>query len=124
MAKTKHLYFCSGAADDTGGTEEIIMVPVDNVSHYEVAGTASLDIFFKQGVIQESNTDAAGTDSSKVRLVVTAGSGNMKAVLNSIAKLIADPYGDALAVVADDENSVYCNSLITSVNQITVIDAS
>ena len=123
MAKTKHLYFCSGAADDTGSTEEIIMVPADSGSHYEVAGTASLDIFFKTSVAQEGGTQT-GTDRSKVRLVVTAGSGNMKAVLNSIAKLIADPYGNALAVVADDENSVYCNSLITSVNQITVIDAS
>ena len=124
MAKTKHLYFCSGAADDTGGTEEIIMVPVDNVSHYEVAGTASLDIFFKQGVIQESNTDAAGTDSSKVRLVVTAGAGNMKSVLQSIAGAINATHSDGLIVIADDENSVYCNPLITSINEIVVLDAS
>ena len=41
------LYFCSGSADDTGGTEEIIMVPVDNVSHYEVEGTANLDVYLK-----------------------------------------------------------------------------
>ena len=75
MAKTKQLYFCSGAADDTGGTEEIIMVPVDNISHWEVAGTASLDCFFKTGVAQETTTGDADVhvDHSKVRLVVTAG---------------------------------------------------
>tara|TARA_R110002167_G_scaffold20721_1_gene75668 strand:- start:1024 stop:1404 length:381 start_codon:yes stop_codon:yes gene_type:complete len=126
MAKTKQLYFCGAAADDSGATEQIIMVPIDNVSHYEVAETTKLDVFFKAGVGQETNTGDADVhvDHAKVRMIVTAGSGNMKAVCLSIAKLIADPYGSAMAVVADDENSVYCNSLITSVESITVIDAS
>jgi hypothetical protein len=123
MAKVKQLYFSSAAADGTGSTEEIIMVPSNNVSHYEVVSTTELDVWFKQDVIQESNTDAAGVDSSKVRLTVTAGSGNMKSVLKSIANLIADPYGDALVVIYDGENSLTCNSLITGA-AITVIDAS
>ena len=126
MAKVKQLYFCGAAADDSGATEQIIMVPVNNVSHYEVAETTKLDVFFKAGVGQETNTGDADVhvDHSKVRMIVTAGSGNMKAVLKSIAELVADPYGNALSVIADDENSVYCNSLITSIESITVIDAS
>ena len=124
MAKTKHLYFCSGAADDTGGTEEIIMVPANNVSHWEVSGTASLDCYFTTAVAQEGGTQT-GTDRSTVRLVVTAGSGNMKTVLQSItAKINQHPNSDGFIVIADDENSVYCDPLITGVNQITVIDAS
>ena len=117
------LYFCSGAADDTGGTEEIIMVPVENVSHWEVSGTASLDCYFTTAVAQEGGTQT-GTDRSTVRLVVTAGSGNMKKVLQSITQLVnSHPHSDGFLVVADDENSVYCNSLITACNSIEVVDA-
>ena len=122
----KMLYFCSGSADDTGGTEEIIMVPVDNVSHYEVEGTANLDVWFKAGVGQETNTGDGDihVDHSKVRLTVTAGAGNMKSVLQSIAGAINATHSDGLIVIADDENSVYCNPLITACNAITIIDAS
>jgi len=121
----KFLYFGS-TADDTGSTEEIIMVPVENVSHWEVAGTASLDVFFKVNVGQEAmDMDAGTADFNKVRLVVTAGSGNMKTVLQSITSRINQhPHSDGFIVIADDENSVYCDPLITGVNQITVIDAS
>jgi len=121
----KFLYFGS-TADDTGSTEEIIMVPVENVSHWEVAGTAALDVFFKSSVGQETNTGDADVhvDHSKVRLVVTAGAGNMKSVLQSIAGAINATHSDGLIVIADDENSVYCNPLITSINAITIIDAS
>ena len=122
----KFLYFGS-TADDTGSTEEIIMVPVENVSHWEVAGTAALDVFFKSSVGQETTTGDADVhvDHSKVRLVVTAGAGNMKSVLQSITQLInSRPHSDGFYVIADDENSVYCNQYITSCNVITVIDAS
>ena len=120
----KMLYFCSGAADDTGADEEIIMVPVENVSHWEVSGTASLDCYFTTAVAQEGGTQTA-TDRSKVRLVVTAGSGNMKSVLRSITQLVnSHPHSDGFLVVADDENSVYCNPLITACNAITILDAS
>ena len=121
----KFLYFGS-TADDTGSTEEIIMVPVENVSHWEVAGTAALDVFFKSSVGQETNTGDADVhvDHSKVRLVVTAGAGNMKSVLQSIAGAINATHSDGLIVIADDENSVYCNPLITAVNTIAVVDAS
>ena len=122
----KMLYFCSGAADDTGSDEEIIMVPVENVSHWEVAGTTALDVFFKSSVGQETTTGDADVhvDHSKVRLVVTAGAGNMKSVLQSIAGAVNATHSDGLIVIADDENSVYCNPLITSINAITIIDAS
>ena len=118
------LYFCSAAADDSGASEEIIMVPANNISHWEVSGTASLDCYFTTAVAQEGGTQT-GTDRSTVRLVVTAGSGNMKTVLQSItAKINQHPNSDGFIVIADDENSVYCDPLITGVNQITVIDAS
>ena len=90
----KFLYFGS-TADDTGSTEEIIMVPVENVSHWEVAGTASLDVFFKVNVGQEAmDMDAGTADFNKVRLVVTAGAGNMKSVLQSIAGAINATHSD------------------------------
>ena len=121
----KFLYFGS-TADDTGSDEEIIMVPDENVSHWEVAGTAALDVFFKSSVGQETTTGDADVhvDHSKVRLVVTAGAGNMKSVLQSIAGAVNATHSDGLIVIADDENSVYCNPLITSINAITIIDAS
>ena len=48
----------------------------------------------------------------------------MKSVLQSIAGAINATHSDGLIVIADDENSVYCNPLITACNAITVIDAS
>ena len=101
----KFLYFSSGAANDTGSTEQIIMVPVENVSHWEVAGTAALDVFFKSSVGQETNTGDADihVDHSTVRLVVTAGSGNMKTVLQSITRTINNMKTDGFIVIADDE---------------------
>jgi hypothetical protein len=121
----KMLYFCSGAADDAGADEEIIMVPVENVSHWEVAGTGNLDVFFKVNVGQEAvDMDTGTADFNKVRLTVTAGSGNMKSVLQSIAGSINATHSDGLIVIADDENSVYCNPLITACNAITILDAS
>ena len=119
----KMLYFCSGAADDTGADEEIIMVPVENVSHWEVSGTTSLDCWFKTGVSQTADNDGDITNI-RVRLTVTAAGGNMKKVLQSITQLVnSHPHSDGFLVVADDENSVYCNSLITAVNSIEVVDA-
>jgi len=124
----KMLYFCSGAADDTGSDEEIIMVPVENVSHWEVAGTGNLDVFFKVNIGQEAvDMDAGTADFNKVRLTVTAGGGNMKSVLQSITRAINGPIpskSDGFIVIADDENSVYCNPLITACNAITILDAS
>jgi phosphoglycerate dehydrogenase-like enzyme len=121
----KMLYFCSGSADDTGSSEEIIMVPVENVSHWEVAGTSNLDVFFKVNIGQEAvDMDAGTADFNKVRLTVTAGAGNMKSVLQSVAGSINATHSDGLIVIADDENSVYCNPLITACNAITILDAS
>ena len=123
MANNKMLYFCSAAADDTGSTEEIIMVPVENVSHWEVSGTTSLDCWLKTGVSQTADNDGDITNI-RVRLTVTAAGGNMKKVLQSITQLVnSHPHSDGFLVVADDENSVYCNSLITACNSIEVVDA-
>ena len=120
MANNKMLYFATGAADDSGASEEIIMVPVENISHFEVAGTAALDIWFKAG--QEGTL---ANDYTKVNLVVTAGAGNMKTVLQALTQLInTGPHSDGFLVVADDENSVYCNPLITGCNAITVTEAA
>ena len=121
----KFLYFCSGSVNDTGSTEQVIMVPVENVSHWEVASTTLLEVFFKVNIGQEAmDMDAGAADLNKVRLVVTAGAGNMKSVLQSIAGSINATHSDGLIVIADDENSVYCNPLITSINAITILDAS
>ena len=120
----KFLYF-GQTADDTGSTEEIIMVPVENVSHWEVASTTLLEVFFKVGIGQEAvDMDAGTADFNKVRLTVTAGAGNMKSVLQSVAGSINATHSDGLIVIADDENSVYCNPLITACNAITILDAS
>ena len=117
-----YLYFASAAADGTGSTEEVIMVPASGVSHYEMVSTTELDVWFKQGVIQESNTDAAGVDSSKVRLTIT--SGKHKEVMQAIAGGANDSaVNGGFTVIADVENSAFINAYITGV-AITIIDAS
>ena len=72
------------------------------------ASSTRLDLFFHPGAV------GGGTDG-KDQLKLTIVDGSEKAVIASISKAIADAYGDALVVIADDENDVYINSNITGV---------
>jgi hypothetical protein len=123
-----YLYFASAAADGTGSTEEVIMVPASGVSHYEMVSTTELDVWFKStyagGVAQETNIgdDDLHVDHAKVRLTIT--SGKHKEVMQAIAGGASDSAGNGgFTVIADVENSAFINAYITGV-AITIIDAT
>ena len=118
MAKAKHLYFAAAAPDGTASTEQVIIVPVSQVSHYEMASATSLRVYFNSNQEQ----DLSGVDSAHA--VLTIASGKYKEALNDIAKEIANAYGDALITVADEVNSKYVSSHITACASIAVVDAS
>ena len=116
----KFLYFASGAPDGTAGTEEVILVPVENVSHFEMDSATRLNIHLK-GVEQEKAAD--GTDASVVGLTVTSGK-YKEALQDIVASINAHPNGDPFVVIADGVNSVFASAHITAVAAISVIDAS
>jgi hypothetical protein len=119
MAKAKHLYFAAAAPDGTASTEQVVMFPVSQVSHYEMASATSLRVYFESA--QEKDEDS-GIDAAHV--VLTIASGKYKDALNDIAKEIANAYGDALITVADEVNSKYVSSHITACASIAIVDAS
>ena len=119
MAKAKHLYFAAAAPDGTASTEQVVMFPVSQVSHYEMASATSLRVYFESS--QENDADS-GIDAAHV--VLTIASGKYNQALNDIAKEIANAYGDALITVADEVNSKYVSSHITACASIAIVDAS
>jgi len=119
----KFLYFASAAPDGTAGTEEVIMVRADNVSHYEMDTATRLNIHLKKDVAQEV-LGADGDDQNLVGITIT--SGKHKEVMEAIAGALnsASAINSPMVVVADDENSKYLHPNITAVAAISVVDAS
>ena len=116
----KFLYFASGAPDGTASTEEIVMFPVAQISHFEMASATSLRVYFESS--QENDADS-GIDAAHV--VLTIASGKYKEALQDIVSAInAHPNGDPFATVADEVNSVYASSHITACASIAIVDAS
>jgi len=108
MAKVKHLYFASGGGVDAAADN--IVVPAGDLMSINATAATTCNVYFKNPRLLEG-TDA---DSTKNYVELTYASGAFKTVVTSIAKAIADPYGAALLVVADDDNSVYVDSNVTA----------
>ena len=115
-----YLYFATGAPDATTGTEEVVMFPVGNVSHFEMHTATALRIYFDAN--QETDEDS-GIDRPVVALTIT--SGKHKEVLKALAGMIGDgAANDGFTVVADSENSVFAHANITACASIGIVDAS
>ena len=108
VLKEKLLYFASGGGADAAA-DNIVIQASDLMSINATAAT-TCNVYFKNPRILEG-TDA---DSTKNYVELTYTSGSYKAVCKSLAKAIADAYGDAMVVVADDDNSVYVDSAISA----------
>ena len=120
----KYLYFAVSAPNDSGANEQVIMVPASNVSHFEIAETTKLDVFFKGIVGQETNTGDGDihVDHAKVRLLITVN--KHKEVMEAIVENINSNHSNGFIVIADDENDVFASTNITACESITIIDAS
>ena len=99
----KMLYFQTGADDVTA-------FPADWIYAID-AGTGAIEIYF--------TGTGESTLLSSVGLTVTAGQEEaaLKAIVHEINK---GPHSDGLIVIADDANSVYCHTGITSCGTITL----
>ena len=65
----KMLYFASGAPDGTASTEEIVMFPVAQLSHFEMASATSMRVYFHSNQEQ----DLSSVDSAHAVLTITSG---------------------------------------------------
>jgi hypothetical protein len=119
----KFLYFSTGAVDNTSSTEETIMFPAENISHFEATTATTLNIYLQSGNDQEQAADSVARANTNVRLNIT--SGRHKEVMEAIAEAIA-PNGPTVPfiVVADTANSVFLNQYITGCGGIIVVDAT
>jgi|TARA_R100000353_G_C6357959_1_gene155306 hypothetical protein len=108
VLKEKLLYFASGGGADAAADN--IVVPANSIIGINATAATTCNVYFKNPRILEG-TDG---DSTKNYVELTYTSGSYKAVCASIAKAIADAYGDAMVVVADDDNSVYVDSAISA----------
>ena len=119
----KFLYFAVSAPNDAGANEQVAMFPASNVSHFEIAETTKLDVWFKTGTSQEKDEDS-GQDNIMVRLLITAT--KHKEVMEALAGAIASAgaINAPMIVVADSENSKFLHANITACESINVVDAS
>ena len=116
----KFLYFAAGAPDGTASTEEVVMFPVAQLSHFEMASSTSLRVYFESS--QENDADS-GIDAAHVVLTITTG--KYKEALQDISSAInAHPNMDPCIVIADSVNSVFASTHITACASIAVVDAS
>ena len=116
----KFLYFAAGAPDGTASTEEVVMFPVAQLSHFEMASATSLRVYFESS--QENDADS-GIDAAHA--VLTIASGKYKEALQDITAAInAHPNGDPFIVVADEVNSKYASAHVTACASIAIVDAS
>ena len=115
----KFLYFAAGAPDGTASTEEVVLFPVSQISHFEMASATSLRVYFESS--QENDADS-GIDAAHV--VLTIASGKYKEALQDIVGANAHPNGDPFIVVADEVNSKYASAHVTACASIAIVDAS
>ena len=117
----KMLYFASGAPDGTASTEEIVMFPVAQLSHFEMASATSLRVYFESS--QENDADS-GIDAAHAVLTIT--SGKHKEVMEAISGAVAsaNAINAPMIVVADSENSKFLHPSIEACASIAIVDAS
>ena len=117
----KMLYFASGAPDGTASTEEIVMFPVAQLSHFEMASATSLRVYFESS--QENDADS-GIDAAHAVLTIT--SGKHKEVIEAITGAVAsaNAINAPMITVADEETSSYIHADITACASIAIVDAS
>ena len=116
----KFLYFAAAAPDGTASTEQVVMFPVAQISHFEMASATSLRDYFESS--QELDADS-GIDAAHAELTIA--SGKYKEALQDISAAInAHPNGDPFIVVADEVKSKYASAHITACASIAVVDAS
>ena len=118
----KFLYFATGAADGTAADEEVLMLPADNISHFEMDTATRLNIFAKTGNAQEAMADAVNNIVCGIDIT----SGKHKEVMEALAGAIssANAINSPFIVVADTENSKFLTGDITACAAIAVVDAS
>ena len=106
----KMLYFAAAAPDGTASTEQVVMFPVAQLSHFEMASATSLRVYFESS--QENDADS-GIDAAHA--VLTIASGKYKEALQDITAAInAHPNGDPFIVIADEVNSKYASAHVTA----------
>ena len=116
----KMLYFAAAAPDGTASTEQVVMFPVAQLSHFEMASATSLRLYFESS--QENDADL-GIDAAHA--VLTIASGKYKEALQDITAAInAHPNGDPFIVIADEVNSKYASAHVTACASIAIVDAS
>ena len=116
----KFLYFAAAAPDGSACTDQVVMFPVAQLSHFEMASATSLRVYFESS--QENDADS-GIDAAHA--VLTIASGKYKEALQDITAAInAHPNGDPFIVVADEVNSKYASAHVTACASIAIVDAS
>ena len=116
----KFLYFASAAPEGTASDEEVVLFPVAQISHFEMASATSMRVYFES---TQENQGTSGVDAAHV--VLTIASGKYKEALQDIVSAInAHPNGDPFVTVADEVNSVYASAHVTACASVAVVDAS
>ena len=108
MAREKFLYFMEQTDGEFDSAADAIAVPSKALTGFRSASNTTLEVYFS------AHSEAAsgdGDDNDKVVLTIT--SKKHKDVIDDISRLVVQGQ-DALIVVADDANSIYCSEHISA----------
>ena len=101
----KYLYFETDA-DETSG----VCIPISSVVGVDIAAAGAIDLWFN---------DLGSSNANDGKIVINETSGTEKAVVEAIAKAIHQG-AENFVTIADDTNSEYIHSSITSCGAIAL----
>ena len=97
--------------DDAQG--DSMLVPVEDITGMEATGATTMDIYFKSTNNMMGGGQGEVVIQDKVSLTVTTQT--QKSVMKAIVEAMNNgPHEDGITVIADDVNSTYLVSQITS----------
>ena len=125
----KYLYFRTQATDaDDDATGDSALFPVSSLTGMQPTADASLTLYFKSMLRRDptGSVDATASLDNNDSVIVTIPVNTHLVAMTAIANAIADPNGNSIIVVANDDSGgteYLTSSVITACGTITVAAA-
>ena len=104
-----------GTAEDDDAQGDSMLVPVEDITGMEATGATTMDIYFKSLNNIASGNSLGGEVVVQDKVSLTVTTQTQKSVMKAIVEAMNNgPHEDGITVIADDVNSTYLVSQITS----------
>ena len=107
MAREKFLYFMQETDGEFDTAADAVALPSKAFTGFRSASNTTLELYFSA-----SSEAASGDNDDNDKIVLTITSKKHKDVIEDISRLLVQGQ-DALIVVSDDANSIFCSEHIS-----------